>query len=140
MQLTSPMPPSIYVHQKIGAQLDSLGAKLVDKGLTGVEARLPDPKNVELANAAFRDAIEGVSITWRDKDGNGVRGFASDYAIADGIGKLAGVTSVAAMETSPLQIRVSATADAKDALNALLRERAPGGESIGVQVAEPATP
>lgn len=134
MQLTSPMPPSAYVQQRVGAQLESLGAKIVDTDdWSSVEVRFADPHMVEVANGSFEDAIEGVKVVYRDANGHGVRGVAGGYAVVDAVSRMEGVTSALALESMPLQLQFTTTPDAKSAVDMLLRDATAFGETIHVR-------
>ncbi len=128
------------MQEKLGATLAPLGVEFVDSKETyAVELRFKNPLDTEVANAAFQDSVDGVQLLFRDEHGNGVRGVASGYGIIDGVGKLAGVRSVGAFETMPLQGEVVADSEASAAaLKQLLRPVAADGTSLSVKVGEPA--
>ena len=135
MQLTSPMPPAVYVQQRVGAQLESLGGTIVnsDTDFSAAEVRFADPHMVEVANGAFSDTIDGLKVLYRDSNGNGVRGFATGYAVVDAVSKMEGVTKAMALESFPMQLAFETTPDAKAAVEMLLRDETPAGESISVR-------
>lgn len=134
MQLTSLKPPSAYVQEKLGPQLTALGAKVVDNDdMSAVEVRFADAKTTTVANAAFEDSIDGIKLIFQDADGNGVRGVANGYDVLDAVAKIPGVTSTVAMETMPLQMRITTdSAATRTALETLLRDQTAGGDSIGI--------
>ncbi len=134
MQLTSLMPPSVYVQQRVGAQIESLGGTIVDAAdMQSAEIRFSDPHMVEVANGAFSDAIEGLRVVYRDADGNGVRGLATGYAVVDAVSKMDGVTKAMALESFPMQLAFETRPDAKAAVEMLLRDETPAGETISVR-------
>lgn len=134
MQLTSVKPPSVHVEEKLGSQLTALRATLVDApDAESVEVRFADPKTTTVANAAFEGAVDGIKLLFRDANGKGVRGIADGYAVLEEVSKLPGVTGTMAMETSPLQLVVkTSSAEARAAVDALLRPKTAHGDSIRV--------
>jgi hypothetical protein len=133
MQVTSIKPPSVHVQERVGAQLSSLGATLVDTPtFSEVEVRFTDPKMTEVANGAFEGAIDGVKLRFTDGNGNGVRGIAGGYAVVDAVAQMAGVTKAMALESHPLQLSFTTTPDAKSAVDMLLRASTAHGETIHV--------
>ena len=134
MQLTSIKPPSVHVQEKLGATLAPLGVEFVDsKDLSAVELRFKDAKDTTVANSAFEGAVDGIKLLFRDSQGNGVRGVADGYSVLDTVAKLPGVTQVMALESFPLQLSIStANAEAKAAIDALLRPETAHRESIRV--------
>ena len=129
MQLLRPISPIAQVNEIIGPELKSMGAKLVDKGLRSVEARLANPADVEVANAAFNDAINGVSIAWRDAAGNGVRGVAGIDAVINTVSKMPTVQSMTGAETYPSQVTVISKPNQSNGLSWLLREKTTTGDA-----------
>jgi len=105
----------------------------VNTGPSSVEVRFDDAHTTEVANAAFEGSIEGIDLVFRDAQGHGVRGVADGYSVLETVAKLPGVTNVMALESMPLQLRITTdSAAAKAAVDLLLRDQTAGRESIGI--------